>query len=96
MSGIRLMRVKAVYILILLLVATPLHNIVMAMPVPSGTVDPERGEVPAPEAGGYHYYYWDHDPVLLVFETLLYIGIIVSALIILDQHTDGLTIIVYD
>ena len=63
------------------------------------------GQAPAPEVsqtaevraeyGGY-YYYDAGDRALLFLETALYIGLCISALIILDENVDDLTIIIQE
>jgi len=89
------MRGLVVWILIPALAAAPCASSLSAMPVSSSPAP--APEPPPREGGGYYSYYcWEYDPFLLFFETLLYVGLIVSALVILDEQLDNITIIVYE
>ena len=83
-----------IYVLVFSMLISPLNGVLYSMPVPSAprTVQPQTEE----RAGGYYSYYYDHDPFFLFFESLLYIGLVVGALILLDQQLDNVTIIIYD
>ena len=85
----RIMAILLTFGLLLL----PVHRLAEAMPVPSASQPPVQEET---RAGGYYGYYYEGDPLLLFLETVLYVGLCVTALIILDEHTDNVTIIVQD
>ena len=88
------MRHFVIYILVYAILIYPLNGVIYSMPVPSA---PQPAQHQAEEeAGGYYYSYYDYDPFFLFFESLLYIGLVVGALIILDEQLDNVTIIIYD
>ncbi len=83
-----------VFTLITVLSLLPCSEILFAMTVPSDFSAREQEQKPS--ASGGYYYYNTSDRLFLLLETALYIGLAVGALIILDQYTDDLTIIVYE
>lgn len=88
------MRGAIVYTLVLLMVISPIQPLLYTMPVPSASRAPQP--LPQERAGGYYYYHYEYDPLFLFFESILYIGLVVGTLLILDEHLDNVTIIIYD
>ncbi|MFH1708354.1 MAG: hypothetical protein ABIF71_10640 [Planctomycetota bacterium] len=87
------MRIPIILVLVAGLIALPFPHRLEAMPVPSHPLP--AGIAPEPAAGGYYYdsYYYGN-PMMALLETALYLGLVVGALILLDEHTDGLTIVI--
>lgn len=82
--------------LLFFIIFLPVNNLLFGMPIPSS--HPTQASVKhAPiHRGAYHYSYYDRDPIFLFLETALYVALMVSALIVLDENLDNITIIIQD
>lgn len=90
------MKYALVWLITAGLIFLPCNSLLHAMPIASQAPSaPETAGTPV-YGGGHSYYYYEGSPVMVFLETALYIGLIVGALIILDEHLENVTIIIYD